>query len=230
MVDARGRILVPALRPPPIPANVRAALAGLTVGGDAGDPAIDADWGEPGLTPAERVFAWNTLDVLAYRTGNPDFPVNAIPPSAKATMHMRYVVGTDVSRLRAAVQAHLAAQGFGEVEVSEPEVMAATRLDPDNPWVRFTLASIERSTGQPPVLLPNLGGSLPNDVFADTLGLPTVWIPHSYAACSQHAPDEHLLAPVAREALQIMAGLFWDLGEGGAGLPRRTRTPMAEAG
>ena len=45
------------------------------------------------------------------------------------------------------------------------------------------------------------------------LGLPTVWVPHSYAACSQHAPNEHLLAPIAREGLQIMAGLFWDLGE-----------------
>ena len=224
MVDANGRILVPGLRPPPIPANVRAALAGLTVGGDAGDPMVDADWGEPGLTPAERVFAWNTLDVLAYKTGNPDFPVNAIPPTAQAKLHMRYVVGTDVSKLQKVVHEHLASHGFGDIEVSEPVVMAATRLDPDNPWVRFTLASIERSTGHPPVLLPNLGGSLPNDVFADTLGLPTVWIPHSYAACSQHAPDEHLLAPVARQALALMAGLFWDLGESGAGLPRRAAT------
>ena len=99
-------------------------------------------------------------------------------------------------------------------------MMAATRLDPDNPWVRFALASIERSTGAPPVLLPNLGGSLPNDVFADILGLPTVWVPHSYAACSQHAPDEHLLAPVAREALALMAGLFWDLGEQAVTFPR----------
>jgi hypothetical protein len=62
--------------------------------------------------------------------------------------------------------------------------------------------------------LPNLGGSLPNDIFADVLGLPTVWIPHSYAGCSQHAPNEHLLASVAREALGLMAGLWWDLGEG----------------
>jgi hypothetical protein len=97
--------------------------------------------------------------------------------------------------------------------------MHATRLDPDNDWVRFARDSIERTTGQPPVLLPNLGGSLPNDVFADILGLPTVWVPHSYAACSQHAPDEHLLAPVAREALAIMAGMWWDLGEP-AGRPR----------
>lgn len=221
MVDARGRILVDALRPPPIPANVRAALAGLDVGGGPGDPAIDPDWGEPDQTPAERVFAWNTLDVLAYKTGNPEFPVNAIPPTAKATMHMRFVVGTDIGNLRRHVQQHLAARGFGAITVGEPMVMAATRLDPDNAWVRFTLASLEKTAGRKPVLLPNLGGSLPNDVFADILGLPTVWVPHSYPACSQHAPDEHLLLPVAREALGLMTGLFWDLGEAAATLPRR---------
>ncbi|MBS0445384.1 MAG: M20 family metallopeptidase [Proteobacteria bacterium] len=217
MVDGRGRILVDALRPPPIPDNVRAALAGLEVGGDAGDPAIDADWGEPGLTPAERVFAWNTLDVLAYRTGNPDFPINAIPPSAKAQLHMRFVVGTDIARLREHVRAHLDARGYGAIEIGEPMVMPATRLDPDDPWVRCTLASLERTAGRRPVLLPNLGGSLPNDVFADGLGLPTVWIPHSYPACQQHAPDEHLLLPVAREGLKLMTGLFWDLGKTGPG-------------
>ena len=224
LVDARGRILVDALRPPPIPANVRAALKDLRFGGDAGDPEVDADWGEPGLTPAERVIAWNTLEVLAMVTGNPEHPVNAIPSSARATMHMRFVVGTPIARLRDAVQAHLAAQGFDGIEVGEPVVMQATRLDPDNAWVRFALASIERSTGAPPALLPNLGGSLPNDVFADILGLPTVWVPHSYAACSQHAPDEHLLAPVAREALALMAGIFWDLGEQAGTLPRLVHT------
>jgi acetylornithine deacetylase/succinyl-diaminopimelate desuccinylase-like protein len=222
MVDARGAITVPALRPPPIPANVREALRGLTFGGDPGDPEVDADWGEPGLTPAERVIAWNTLEVLAYRTGNPDHPVNAIPPEARATMHMRFVVGTDVSNLQRIVQDHLRQHGFGDVLVGEPTVMAATRLDPDHPWVHFARDSLQRSTGRAVTVLPNLGGSLPNDVFADTLGLPTVWIPHSYAACRQHAPDEHLLVPVAREALQAMAGLWWDLGEQARSLPLRS--------
>lgn len=215
LVDGQGRILIDALRAPPIPANVRRALAGLEVGGDPGDPEIDAGWGEPGLTPAERVFAGNTLEVLAFGAGNPEHPVNAIPPSARATMHLRYVVGTDVSDLRGAVQTHLAARGLGAIEVGAPVGMAATRLDPDHPWVRFTLDSIRRSAGKTPVLLPNLGGSLPNDVFADGLGLPTVWIPHSYPGCCQHAPDEHLLRPVVDEALQLMTGLFWDIGEPG---------------
>ena len=70
-------------------------------------------------------------------------------------------------------------------------------------------------------MLPSLGGTLPNDVFADDLGLPTIWVPHSYTGCCQHAPNEHLLVPVAREAIRLMTGLFWDLGEGG--------TPAARA-
>ncbi len=223
LVDGRGCITVQGLRPPPIPAAVRAALAGIEVGGGPNDPAVDPDWGEPGLSPAERVFGWNTIEVLAMGCGNPAQPVNAIPPAARATIQLRFVVGTDASRMREHILAHLAAHGFADIAVSHPIIMAATRLDPDNAWVRMTLASIARSTGQTPVLLPNLGGSLPNDVFADILGLPTVWIPHSYPACSQHAPNEHVLSALMREGLTMTAALLWEVGEQAAILPRRRR-------
>ena len=221
LVDGRGRILVEGLRPPPIPDPVRRALAGIEVGGGPNDPAVDRDWGEPGLTPAERVFGWNTVEVLACTTGNPAQPVNAIPPDARAHLQLRFVVGTDASRLREFVRAHLRQHGFGDIVVSEPVIMAATRLDPDSDWVRLAMQSIERTTGVKPALLPNLGGSLPNDVFADILGLPTVWVPHSYPACSQHAPNEHVLAPLMREGLLMMTGLFADLAAQAATLPRR---------
>ncbi|MGW0470672.1 hypothetical protein [Streptomyces coeruleorubidus] len=68
LVDSRGRILVEGLRPPALPEPVAAALADLTVGGGDGDPEVDTDWGEPGLSPAERVFGWNTLEVLTLPT------------------------------------------------------------------------------------------------------------------------------------------------------------------
>jgi acetylornithine deacetylase/succinyl-diaminopimelate desuccinylase-like protein len=213
LVDAHGVLLVDALRPPPIPDNVRRALADIEVGGGPGDPVIDLDWGEPGLTPAERVFAWNTLEVLAFGCGDPARPVGAIPPSARATVQLRFVVGTDVASLRDHLVAHLAAHGFGDVQVGQPTMMAATRLDPDDPWVELTMATLAAATGRPPALLPNLGGSLPNDVFADVLGLPTVWVPHSYPGCSQHAPDEHVLASVAREGVLMMTALLWEIGE-----------------
>ncbi len=106
-----------------------------------------------------------------------------------------------------------------KVTPSREGFFAATRLDPKHPWVVWVKKSLEQTSKSPTAVLPNLGGSLPNDIFSDLLGLPTVWIPHSYASCSQHAPNEHLLAPVARDALRLMAGVMWDLGEAGS-LPR----------
>jgi acetylornithine deacetylase/succinyl-diaminopimelate desuccinylase-like protein len=216
LVDGRGRILVDALRSPPPPATVRRALADIQPGEPAG-PAIDTQWGEPSLTPAERVFAGNALEVLAFRTGNPERPVNAIPPRAHAHLQMRFVAGCDWRTFIPAVRAHLDAHGFAMVSATQATMqpMPATRLDPDHPWVRWAAASVERTIGTAPAILPNIGGSLPNDFFADALSLPTIWVPHSYPACSQHAPDEHMLAAVAREGLSIMTGLFWDMGEGG---------------
>ena len=118
-------------------------------------------------------------------------------------------------RVQAAIEKTLASRGFAKVEVREADsqTMEATRLDPDHPWVRWAADSVASTTGGRPAILPNLGGSLPNDCFADALGLPTIWVPHSYPACSQHAPNEHMLARIAREGLQIMTGLFWDMGD-----------------
>ncbi|MBW8906743.1 MAG: M20 family metallopeptidase [Betaproteobacteria bacterium] len=215
ITDARGSIRVPEWRPNTLTPSVRRALAGLEVSGGDEGPSIDTNWGEPDLTPPERVFGWSSFEVLAFVTGNPDRPVNAIPGQARATCQLRYVVGIDPNDIIPALRRHLDREGFQmvKVEPAREAIFHATRLDPESPWVKWTAASIERTTGKKPAILPNLGGSLPNEVFADILGLPTVWIPHSYAACSQHAPNEHLLAPVAREALAIMAGVYWDLGE-----------------
>ncbi len=217
VTDASGAIRVPEWRPPPPSNSVRHALAGLEVGGGEGGPTVDAEWGEPGMTPAERVYAWNSFEILAFTSGTPASPVNAIPGSARAHCQLRYVVGTDVDDIVPALRRHLEVLGFDRVRVEQGRAgeLRASRLDPDHPWVRWAVASIARTTGAPPAVLPNLGGSLPNDVFADVLGLATIWVPHSYAGCSQHAPDEHLLAPIARQGLEIMTGLFWDLGADG---------------
>ena len=211
-----GRVQVPELLPERIPESVRAALADCDVAPGETEPAVDDGWGEPGLSRAEKVYGWNTFEVLAFRTGNPDHPVNAIPGCATAHCQIRFVAGTDPQAFVPALRRHLDARGFGSVQVAAADkgFFHATRLDPDHPWVRWAVASITRTTGTRPAVLPNIGGSLPNECFADILGLPTLWVPHSYAGCAQHAPDEHVLSPLLREGLQIMTGLFWDLALG----------------
>lgn len=210
LVDGHGVIRVPELLPSGgIPDAVREAIAALP----ETSAAADAGWGQPGLSPAERVLGWNTLEVIAMGSGDPDEPVNAIPGRAVAHLHLRYVSGTDTSTMIGAIRAALDAAGLGEVRVRPGADVPASRLDPDHPVVRAAVGSIRRTTGFEVAVMPNLGGTIPNAVFADTLGLPTLWIPHSYPGSRQHAPDEHALVPLLREGLAIMAGVFWDMAD-----------------
>lgn len=222
IVSSTGQIRIPEWVPRELPAGVRHALADCEVDGGEDGPTIESWWGEPGLSPAERVFGWCSFEVLAFKTGNPDTPVNAIPPRAWARCQLRFVVGTDPNNFIPALRQHLDRQGFSMVKIlsTNEEMFQATRIDPDDAWVQWAVQSLKTTTGKKPAVLPNLGGSLPNDIFTDILGLKTVWIPHSYPGCSQHAPNEHLPSSLLREGLQVMAGLWWDLGAGGTPLPK----------
>ncbi|MBL4906798.1 MAG: M20 family metallopeptidase [Sneathiella sp.] len=215
IVDKKGQILVDALKPVEIPESVRAVLEKCTVDGGENAPAIDPDWGEPGLSPEEQVFGWNSFEVLAMQAGNPQKVVNAVPPRATAWCQIRFTVDRDPNTFLPALRSHLDKHGFDDVAVGQEEdgfMMHATRLLPDHPWVQWAAKAVEKTMGSAPMIVPNLGGSLPNDVFSDVIGMPTIWLPHSYSACSQHAPNEHVLEPIMREGLQMMTGLFWDMG------------------
>ena len=217
IVSPSGQIRIKEWVPAELPDAVRRALADCQVDGGTDGPEIEPEWGEPGLSPAERVFGWCSFEVLAYKTGNPETPVNAIPPRAWARCQLRFVVGVDPDDLIPALRRHLDREGFPMVKIAltRESMFRATRIDPDDAWVRWAVDSLERTSGQKTALLPNLGGSLPNDIFTDVLGLRTIWVPHSYPGCSQHAPNEHLPPELLRQALGLMTGLYWDLGAGG---------------
>ncbi len=216
VADRRGKILVREWLPPNgLPASVRAALDGCPVGG--GEAAtIDPDWGEPGLTAAEKIYGWTSFIVLSLLSGRPENPVNAVAPNARAHCQIRYTVDVDPAGFAPALRRHLDGHGFPDVSIENASVrMPASRTDPDHPWVRWTVGSMERSLGKRVQVVPNSSGGLPGDVFVDFLGVPLVWVPHSYNGCKQHGPDEHLLLGPAREGLAAFAGIWWDLGEVG---------------
>jgi acetylornithine deacetylase/succinyl-diaminopimelate desuccinylase-like protein len=213
LVDGQGRMLLDELKPPRLSNQIRATLADVKIEPIQDEPALSANWGEDGLSPAERLYGWNTLEVLAMSSGNIDHPANAIPGNAHAVLQLRFVVGTRVEKVLDAVRRRLIDRGFPMVKAEASQSFAASRTELGNRWIDWAVDSIRQTTKKEPALLPNFGGSLPNNVFADLLGLPTIWVPHSYPGCSQHAPNEHILLPVTEEAMSIMAGLFWDLGE-----------------
>jgi acetylornithine deacetylase/succinyl-diaminopimelate desuccinylase-like protein len=118
IVGPTGQVRIPELVPDHIPASVKRALADCEVASGPGEPAIDPGWGEPGLTPAEKVYAWRTFEVLAMSAGNPDNPVNAVPPRAWARAQIRFVVGVDPEEFLPALRRHLDRHGFPMVKVA----------------------------------------------------------------------------------------------------------------
>ncbi|MBP5981166.1 MAG: M20 family metallopeptidase [Halomonas sp.] len=213
LLSAEGHIQVDFLRAPAVTEELSKLIRDLPVGGGSSDPTINEHWGEKTLTNGERLYGANTLEVLGMSAGRTDKPVGAIPASAEVVLQLRFVKGTDWQAVEDKLRAHLDAQGFEAIKLEMLGGYAATRLDPSHPWVDFVAGSAQKSLGQPAHILPNLGGTIPNHCFSDALNLPTVWLPHSYPSCNQHAPDEHLLESIVEQGLKMAAGVFWDLGE-----------------
>lgn len=213
IADKRGQIRIPEWRPRTLTDDIRDLIRECTNDDVLNSNLIETDWGEESLTPGERLLGWNSFSILALELGDPQRPVNAIQPRARACCQLRFVVGTDPDEILPALRRHLDAQGFGIVDVSldRKTYTNATRMDAESGWAKWAVNSVTETTGTRPHVVPNIGGTVPNHIFADTLGLPTIWIPHSYPDCSQHTVNEHLPESTVIEGLQIMTGLFWDL-------------------
>src|ERR1700761_6947859 len=147
LVDAHGRMKLDALKPPRLTNQIRAFLADVEIKPGADEPALAENWGEEGLAAAERLYAWNTLEVLAMSSGNMEKPANAIPGRARAVLQLRFVVGTKHEQVIDAVRAHLHGKGFTMVEVSATQSFIASRTDFDSPWIKWAADSIQQTTG-----------------------------------------------------------------------------------
>jgi acetylornithine deacetylase/succinyl-diaminopimelate desuccinylase-like protein len=215
IVSQDGRILVPGWTPSVIPRSVREACARVVVEDLPGTPAPEPWWGEPGLSRPERIYMWTSVIVLASITGQPEAPVNAVSGTARARIQVRHTVDVPTETIVPDLRAHLDAHGLQMVRivpVVERDMFLASRTDPDDPWVQLVVRSMARTACRQPNVIPTSSASGPSEFFKAELGIPVMWIPHSYGGCGQHGPDEHGLGTLFRDGLGLMAGVFWDLG------------------
>jgi len=219
IVTPRGKILVDGWTPRIVPPAVRQAVDALVIEDMPDLPQGSPDWGEPGMSKAQRIYAWTSVIVLAFVCGHPDAPTNAVQGRARARLQVRHTVDVPAETIVPNLRRHLDAHGFSMVRIEEAlnrSMFPASRTDPEDPWVRAVARSMQRTANRVPNILPNSSGSSPSDLFLRTLDLPCIWIPNSYPGCNQHGPDEHALAPLLREGLGLMAGIWWDVGAGEA--------------
>jgi acetylornithine deacetylase/succinyl-diaminopimelate desuccinylase-like protein len=169
------------------------------------------------------------LNVRGIRAGGVGASAsNAIFPEAHASIDIRLVPAQRVERVKAAVEAHVGAQGF-TVFGSEPDSAAratavrplwlrwdagypAMRTDMSHPLSRRVIDLVRESTGRETLVLPSYGGSLPLYLVGEVLQAPLVIVPMVNADNNQHAANENLRVGNLWMGMEIYAGLLAGLG------------------
>lgn len=153
-----------------------------------------------------------------------------IPSQAIAELDIRLVQESNPQRLLNLLKKHIERQGYtviGDkptkeqratdkqyVQLKSKVSYGAFRTDFDSAPGLLARKAIERLTGEEPILVRTLGGSVPIAPFVDTLNIPAVLVPTVNIDNNQHSPNENIRLGHFIEGLEIaIAVLSEKLGE-----------------
>ncbi len=128
-----------------------------------------------------------------------------LPHRAVAKLDLRLVPDMTAAESLAALKAHLAKRGFGDIEVNMTGGYDPTTTSGDAALIKAQVAVYRRS-GIDPVILPRIAGSWPGYVFTgDPLRLPAghFGLGHGSGA---HAPDEYYVIESQNAAVRGIDG------------------------
>jgi acetylornithine deacetylase/succinyl-diaminopimelate desuccinylase-like protein len=141
---------------------------------------------------AERLSAWPTLTINGLHGGyaGPGSKT-VLPHEAVAKCDIRLVEAQRADEIFVKVEAHV--QRYApEVTLIRHGAMEPSKTPMDSPFTQPIVRAITVAQGQEPLLVPALGGSLPDYVFTNILGIPAFTVPYANADESNHAPNENL--------------------------------------
>jgi acetylornithine deacetylase/succinyl-diaminopimelate desuccinylase-like protein len=178
---------------PPTPEE-REALAAIPLD----EPSIMADLGlhtfdqpvERDLR--ERLMFWPTLTINGFFGGYHGPGSKTVLPSAGIVKcDMRLVPGQRVADIEAKVRAHVRKHA-PDVEFVPLDGMEPSRTPLTSPFTTPLREAFQVVHGEPPLLIPSAGGSLPDYVFTEILGIPAFGTPYANHDEANHAPNENL--------------------------------------
>ncbi len=146
----------------------------------------------PGRSYYERLSFWPTLTINGLHGGyaGPGSKT-VLPHEAFAKCDIRLVEAQTVEEIFAKVEAHV--QRYApEVEFIRRGGMEPSKTPLDSPYAEPIRQGIILAQGEEPLLIPALGGSLPDYVFTKILGVPAFTVPYANADEANHAPNENL--------------------------------------
>ena len=231
MRDEEGRILIDRFYDDVLPfsAEQRAALASMPKMDEqiAADLRLGRTEGS-GAGLAEQVSrpALNVSGISGGRTGAG--AANVIVPEATAYLDFRLVADQRPERVRSLLEAHLAKRGYHVVhedpdsatrraharviKVTGDGGYASTSTSLGLPVSRAVIRAAEAALGEPVVVEPPLGGSLPLYQFKEVLGATLIMVPIVNHDNNQHAENENLRIKNLWDGIALYAGLLAYLG------------------
>jgi acetylornithine deacetylase/succinyl-diaminopimelate desuccinylase-like protein len=191
-----------------------AALSRLPVDEDAVKHELGlADFDAPrGRSYYERLSCWPTLTIngLHGGYGGPGSKT-VLPHEAFAKCDIRLVEGQSVEEIFAKVEAHVHKYA-PQVEFIRQGGMDPSKTPLDSPYAEPLRQAILEAQGEEPLLIPALGGSLPDYVFTKILGVPAFTVPYANADESNHAPNENLEVARFIKGIKTGAAMLTKLG------------------
>ena len=115
-----------------------------------------------------------------------------LPKEASAKVDFRLVPQQDSAKVLASLQQHLAAHGFGDIEITVRSSHRAGRTPLDAAIVDVLVETAREVYGAEPALAPLQAGSGPFHWISDELGIPTGSIGVGWYGANNHAPDESI--------------------------------------
>jgi acetylornithine deacetylase/succinyl-diaminopimelate desuccinylase-like protein len=186
-----------------------AAMLGV-FGLDAFDPPYN-------LSLAERKMFRPTLTINGLHGGYGGAGTKTVlPHEAIAKCDMRLVKNQTMSDTFACIEAHVRRHAPG-VELVRLGGMEPSKTPLDSPFSEPLRQAMAAARAEEPLLIPSLGGSLPNYAFTDILNLPVFIIPYAGADQANHAPNEKMEVEHFIAGIKTGASILAQLGE----LPRQ---------
>jgi len=160
----------------------------------------------------ERLSAWPTLTIngLHGGYGGPGSKT-VLPGAAVAKCDIRLVTAQRVDEILDKVEAHVR-RIAPDVEFVRQGGMDPSKTPLDSPFAAPVCRAVAAGFGEEPLRVPAMGGSLPDYVWTQVLGVPSFVTPYANADEANHAPNENLEVERFFKGIKTGAALLAELG------------------
>jgi len=217
MKDPSGRITIDGFYDNVLPPTdlERAALDALPIDVAAVMAKVEmARLDEPQDRPFfDRLSLWPTLTVNGIHSGYAGPGTKTVLPCAAfAKCDIRLVEAQSADEIMDKVAAHVARHA-PEVEFIRQGSMEPSKTPLDAPFTQPLRRAILAATGEEPLLIPAMGGSLPDYVWTKILGVHSFITPYANHDEANHAPNENLEVERFINGIRTGAAVLAELGK-----------------